>query len=62
MLRRLLNSIQEIPLLFESGDEHTLVELIKSLMKDGESVEQGVFLIAVVERRFSYAYSTPWTE
>ena len=33
------------PLLFESGDEHTLVELIKSLMKDGESVEQGIFLI-----------------
>ncbi len=33
------------PLLFESGDEHTLVELIKSLMKDGESMEQGIFLI-----------------
>lgn len=33
------------PLLFESGDEHTLVELIKSLMKDGELMEQGVFLI-----------------
>ena len=35
------------PLLFESGDEHTLTELVKSLMNDGESAEQGVFLIPV---------------
>ncbi len=35
------------PLLFESGDEQTLVELIKSLMTYGESQEQGVFLIPV---------------
>jgi hypothetical protein len=35
------------PLLFESGDEHTLVELVKALMNDGETVEQGVFLISV---------------
>jgi hypothetical protein len=35
------------PLLFESGDEHTLVQLITSLMNDGEDIEQGVFLIPV---------------
>jgi len=35
------------PLLFESGDEHTLVGLVKALMNDGETIEQGVFLIPV---------------
>lgn len=35
------------PLLFESGDEQTLVELIKSLMTYGETKEQGIFLIPV---------------
>ena len=35
------------PLLFESGDEHTLVGLVKSLMNDGETKEHGVFLIPV---------------
>ncbi len=35
------------PLLFESGDEHTLVGLITALMNDGESQEQGVFIIPV---------------
>ena len=35
------------PLLFESGDEHMLIGLVKSLMNNGESVEQGVFLIPV---------------
>ena len=35
------------PLLFESGDEHTLVELVKALMNDGDSLEQGVYLIPV---------------
>ena len=35
------------PLLFEPGDEHTLVELVKALMNDGETFEQGVFLIPV---------------
>jgi hypothetical protein len=35
------------PLLFESGDEHTLIELVKSLMNNGESAEQGVFVIPV---------------
>ena len=35
------------PLLFESGDEHTLIGLTTSLMNDGESVEQGVFIIPV---------------
>lgn len=33
------------PLLFESGDEHTLIGLITSLMKDGVDTEQSVFLI-----------------
>jgi hypothetical protein len=33
------------PLLFESGDEHTLANLLTALMKDGESEEQSVFLI-----------------
>jgi len=33
------------PLLFEAGDEHTLAGLITSLMNDGESIEQSVFLI-----------------
>jgi len=35
------------PLLFESGDEHTLIGLTTSLMNDGESEEQGVFIIPV---------------
>ena len=35
------------PLLFESGDEHTLVELVTSIMNDGEEKEHGVFLIPV---------------
>lgn len=35
------------PLLFEIGDEHTLIELVKSIMNDGELAEQGVFLIPV---------------
>jgi hypothetical protein len=35
------------PLLFETGDEHTLVGLITALMNDGESREQGVFIIPV---------------
>ena len=33
------------PLLFEAGDEHTLASLITSLMKNGASIEQSVFLI-----------------
>jgi hypothetical protein len=33
------------PLMFESGDEHTLSNLLTALMKDGESEEQSVFLI-----------------
>lgn len=33
------------PLLFESGDEHTLANLLTALMKDGETEEQSVFLI-----------------
>ena len=35
------------PLLFETGDEHTLIELVKSIMNDGELAKQGVFLIPV---------------
>jgi len=35
------------PLLFESGDEHTLFELGRALMNDGDSIEQGVFIIPV---------------
>ena len=35
------------PLLFESGDEHTLIGLVTSLMNDGETPEQGAFLIPV---------------
>ncbi len=35
------------PLLFETGDEHTFVGLITALMKDGETREQGVFVIPV---------------
>lgn len=35
------------PLLFESGDEHTLVALLTSIMNDGESEEQGVCIIPV---------------
>jgi hypothetical protein len=33
------------PLLFENGDEHTLHALITSLMRDGETLEQSVFLL-----------------
>ena len=33
------------PLLFESGDEHTLTNLLTALMKNGETVEQSVYLI-----------------
>ena len=33
------------PLLFESGDEHTLANLLTALMKDGEMEEQSVFLV-----------------
>ena len=33
------------PLVFESGDEHTLANLLTALMKDGETIEQSVFLI-----------------
>ena len=33
------------PLLFESGDEQLMTALINALMKDGESVEQSLFLI-----------------
>lgn len=33
------------PLVFESGDEHTLASLLTALMKDGETVEQSVHLI-----------------
>lgn len=35
------------PLLFETGDQHTLVSLLTSLMNDGETREQGVFLMPV---------------
>ncbi len=35
------------PLLFEAGDKHTLVGLVTSLMNDGETPEQGVFLLPV---------------
>jgi hypothetical protein len=33
------------PLLFESGDEHTLTNLLTALMKNGETAEQSVYLI-----------------
>ena len=33
------------PLVFESGDEHTLANLLTALMKDGETIEQSVYLI-----------------
>jgi hypothetical protein len=35
------------PLLFEAGDKHTLIGLITSLMNDGETKEQSVFIIPV---------------
>ena len=35
------------PLLFETGDEHTLVGRITALVNDGENREQGVYLIPV---------------
>jgi hypothetical protein len=35
------------PLLFETGDEQILIDLITALMKDAETPEQGVFLIPV---------------
>ncbi len=35
------------PLLFEGGDEQTLVGLVTALMNDGETKDQGVFLIPV---------------
>ncbi len=35
------------PLLFETGDEHTLVGLLTALMNDGEAMEHGVFIIPV---------------
>jgi len=35
------------PLLFEGGDEQTLVGLVTALMNDGEAENQGVYLIPV---------------
>ena len=33
------------PLLCESGDEQVMIDLIHAIMRDGEGVEQSVFLI-----------------
>ena len=35
------------PLLFETGDEHTLIGLIKAIMNGEESIEQSVYLFPI---------------